>query len=43
MTQFLELMENVQKLAIDFGPVVQVWLGPTLYVVLSDAKDIEVK
>ncbi|XP_046670750.1 cytochrome P450 4C1-like [Homalodisca vitripennis] len=38
----VELMTNLQRMAADYGPVFKVWMGPTLYVVLSDARDVEV-
>lgn len=39
---FLELLKNLQNIIDDYGPVVKVWMGPEPYVILSDAKDIEV-
>ncbi|KAG8284219.1 hypothetical protein J6590_107803 [Homalodisca vitripennis] len=35
-------MTNLQRMAADYGPVFKVWMGPTLYVVLSDARDVEI-
>jgi len=37
----VELLLNLQRLGDDYGKIVKVWLGPTLYVIISDAKDIE--
>lgn len=39
---FSELLENLWSLANDLGPLVKVWIGPTLWIVVSDSKDIEV-
>ena len=39
---FTELMRDMWQATLDYGEIVRLWMGTTLYVLVTNTKDIEV-